>query len=457
MTIVRSGYKRRFRMIVWAWIVAGLAGWQAIAPAAEPTPAEARALRRTPAVEVFDAWKEAVVFVTGPMVKEEKPSAREFFVPAGPGPQESSVGSGFIVHESGYVVTNAHAAERLIAPVVVLSDGKQCPGELVWSFHEHDVALLKIDAGRPLKAVRLARSGDLLIGETVIVIANPHGLLHTCTTGVVSAIGRASRLADVPGVTLQNLIQSDAGINPGSSGGPWFNVVGEVIGFTTSMKRDAENIAFAVSAATLRKLLPEMLDVERRYGLATGLETAGDGPCQVTGVAPDSPAAKAGLQVGDVPVKLADRPIPTVADYHLAMIGRKPGETLSLEFLREGKPWGTSLVLGRRAKPNAAALLKKRLSLEATPLDPQRAKTMALRVPWGLVIEAVDGKLYDKLPVRPQKGDILARIGRIRPRSLEQAGLLLEKAKPNQPLPLVFLRHEGNKGIRIDMNLVVPP
>jgi serine protease Do len=304
--------------------------------------------------------------------------------------------------------------------------------------------------------VRLARSNDLMIGETVIVIANPHALLHTCTTGVLSAVGRDVRLADVPGVTLPNLIQSDAGINPGSSGGPWFNVVGEVIGFTTSMRKDAENIAFANPVAALRRMLPEMLDVERRYGLVTGLGVAVDGPCRVTAVEPDSPAAKAALRVGDTIIQIGDRQVPTAADFHLALVGRKPEETLLIRLERDNKPQTASLVLGRRPKPDAAALFKKKLGLEVVPLDPQQAKEMGLRVARGLVVKTVELKLYEKLDHRPQPGDVLARIGWIRPRDLDQAGLLLEKIPANQPVSLVFLRRAGNVGTRIDVNLVVP-
>jgi len=455
-SVVRIQSSSRRKTSRLASIVAGITLLQSPVWAAEPAPADARALRRTPVVEVFKQFNDAVVFVTGPIFKGDQPPATEFFNPAAKGPQESGVGSGFIIHPAGYIVANAHAVEKLIFPVVMLSDRKQYPAELLASYHNLDLALLKIDAGRPLKAVRLARSKDLMIGETVIVIANPHALLHTCTTGVLSAVGRDVRLADVPGVTLPDLIQSDAGINPGSSGGPWFNVVGEVIGFTTSMRKDAENIAFANPVAALRRMLPEMLDVERRYGLVTGLGVAADGPCRVTAVEPDSPAAKAALQVGDTITQVGDRPTPTAADFHLAMIGRKPEEILLIRLERDNKPQTASLVLGRRPKPDAAALFKKTLGLEVVPLDPQQAKEMGLRVARGLVVKTVELKLYENLEHRPQPGDVLARIGWIRPRDLDQAGLLLEKVPPNQPLSLVFLRRAGNVGTRIDVNLVVP-
>ena len=438
-----------------AWIA--LAAWvfAAAAGAADPGAADSRALRRTPAVDVFEQWKDAVVFVTGPRVKGDTPTTEEFFLPATPGPEENSVGTGFVIHESGYVLTNAHAAERIIQARILLSDNKAYAAELVANNHARDVALLKIEAGRPLKAVRLAAVDDLMVGETVIVIANPHGLLRTCTVGVLSAVGRNSALVDVRGLTLQNLIQSDAGINPGSSGGPWFNAAGDVIGMTTSMKRDAENIAFAIPVTTLRRALPEMLDAERRYGFETGLEVAPDGPCEVISVRPSSSAAEAGLQAGDAITRLADRPIATSAAFHLALVGRKPGEQLSVLVERQGAPKRGTITLGRRAKPDAAALLRQKLGLTAAALTPERARVMNLRVPYGVVVTEVDAKLYEKVSHQPQPGDVLARIGYIRPRDLDQAGRLLEKTQPKQPLSIVLLRKDGSRVTRIDMNVVL--
>ena len=433
------------------------------APPGESTPpapaavADPRALRRTLPVQVFDAWKESVVFVTGPVVKPGKPTVEEFFRPAGRGPQENGVGTGVVVHESGYVVANAHGVERLVQPRVSLAPERSFLAEVVAVEHQQDLALLKIAPDRPLTPVRLARSGDVMVGETVVVIANPHGLLRTCTVGVVSAVGRSSTVDDVPGLTLFDLIQSDAGVNPGSSGGPWLNVAGEVMGITSSMKRGSENIAFAISAASLRSTLPRMLDVERRFGLVTGMTIAPDGPCRVVSLQPKFPAAEAGLREGDVIEKLGDRPTPTSLDYHLALVDRKPGEAVRVEVLREGGRKGGTITLGQRPKPDGAALLRKLLGLTAGPLSAEEARAMGLRVPQGVLITAVDPARYEKLPVKPQPGDVLARIGRIRPRDLDHVGLLLEKVMPGQPVAIVLLRKQDELNTRIDANIVVPP
>jgi len=419
-------------------------------------PSDTQPLRRTRTVEVFQTWKNSVVFVTGPVVKTEKGSTEEFFATERGPLKERSVGTGFAIHESGYVLTNAHGVERTIAHTVVLADGKAYPAEPVAVLHQQDLALLKVLGGRPLVPVRLARSGDLMIGETVIVIAHPHGLLHTCTTGVLSAIGRTSHLSDLPGVTLQNLIQSDAGINPGSSGGPWFNVAGEVLGMTASMKKEAENIAFAIPASVLRRFVPVMLDVERRYGFVCGLGVSVDGPCEVIEVRLDSPAAQAGLRPRDLLQRLDEQPIGTGLDYHLAMVGRKPGEHVPVEWLREGKRMTGTITLAQRPKPDAKALLAQKLGLEAAPLDPATAKAMGLRVARGLVVRGIVPGHYGQVEHQPQPGDVLARIGPLRPRDPEHAALLVENLQPGQAVDLVFLRRRDNVATRIDIHLVLP-
>ncbi len=428
---------------------------------AEGQEADAQRRRRTPAVEVFEKWKDSVVYVTGPVFpiggsNSGGAKLEEFFDLSGMRKPEQSVGTGFVVHESGYIVTNAHAAERIIDHQVVLSDGKKHAAELVASIRDEDLALLKVDANRPLPAVKLARSGDLLIGETVIVIANPYGLMYTCTTGVVSAVGRQTNLLDVEGVTLKDMIQTDAGINPGSSGGPWFNVLGEVVGLTASMKRDSQNIGFAVSVASLRKLLPQMLNVERRSGIVTGLTLPADGPCRVNAVEPESPAAAAGIQVGDVMVKLADQPVPTVADFHLALIGRRPEHALLVEVLRDQESISLSLVPGKRPKPDGPMLLREKLGLVGAPLEEEKVKSMSLRSSRGLVITTVDSGYYENVEHPPEPGDVLARIRKIRPRDLDHLGLVLEGVEPGQRVPMVVLRQREGQATRIDVSFVVP-
>jgi serine protease Do len=392
------------------------------------------------------------------MLGPKEPAVDEFFaLPRGR--DVTSLGSGFVIHESGYILTNAHAVERPFFHEVTLSNGRKLPAELLAVVREHDLALLKVETGRPMTAVKLARDGDLLIGEPVIVIGNPEGLLLTCTTGVVSAVGRATRPSGLPGIELHGMIQTDAAINPGSSGGPWFNALGQVIGITASQKRDSENIAFGVSVATIRRMLPEMLDVERRQGIATGLLLPPVGPCRVLAVTAGSPAATAGLQVNDILLRVDGKPLTAQLDWSFALLGHKPHESLKVDLLRGGKPAQVSLALGERPKPDGAALLKAKFGLTAVPLDKAKADATSLRVRRGVVItEVAKGSPwnYDKLKSPPLAGDVLARIDSIRPRDLEHVGLLLDRIPAKRKVTMVLLRRIGDTVTRVDLTTAAP-
>jgi serine protease Do len=434
-------------------VAAGVRGQEPLAAKSGADP------RRTPAVEIFQRYKGAVVYLTGPMLGPREPAVDEFF--ALPRRREvTSLGSGCIIHPSGYILANAHAVEKPFFHEVTLSDGRRLTAELLAVVRQHDLALLKVEAGRPLTAVKLAHDGDLMIGEPVIVIGNPQGLLSTCTTGVLSAVGRATRPSGLPGITLYGMIQTDAAINPGSSGGPWFNALGEVIGVTAAQKMNAENIAFGIPVATIRQTLPEMLDVEGGQGITTGLRLLPSGPCRVTAVLVGSPAAIAGIQQGDVLTKVDLRPLAGRLDWCFELLGRKPGESLKLDFSRGGAPMHTTLVLGNRPKPDGAALLKARYGLTAVPLDKAKADATSLRVRRGVVItEVAKGPPwnYDKLQSPPLPGDVLARIDSIRPRGLDHVGLLLDRIPPKHQVVMVLLRKTGDTVTRVDLTTMSPP
>ncbi len=443
--------KRSTRMEIAVLVAAISALWPRWSPAQQPgTP---RAPRRTPAVEVYQRWKDSVVLLNGPIVKKGRPGTEEFFKGTGNPNREFNVGTGFVIHADGYILTNAHAMQRVIEHRVALSDGKTYQAELIASVWEEDLALLKIDAPKPLRAVVLAPAGDIMVGETVIAIGNPHRLLHTCTTGVVSAVGRNTKPDDMPGVTLGDLVQTDAGINPGSSGGPWFNVLGEVLAVTTSMKRESENIAFGISTATIHRRLPAMLDVHRRYGLISGLEVADAAPCSVAGVAADTPADQAGIKPGDVIRRIDDREIAGPTDFHLALVGRTPDQTLSLQLLRGDESIEVKLTLAVRPKLDAAALLADRLGLSVTALDDKTARDMQLHVARGLVITKVDADRYTDVDDPPAVGDVLARIGKIGPRDPDHAALLLDQLDPSVPVDFILLRKKDTVLSRIDVHL----
>ena len=266
--------------------------------------------RRTPVVEVFEQCRDSVVNVSTSRVVRVQ-SQDTFDEVFGRRPRVrtqrvESVGSGAVIHELGYIVTNAHVVAQTSDVQVTLADGRTVPAIVVAVDNEHDLAVLRASVDAPLKAIRLGRSDDLLVGETVIAVGNPFGLQHTVTSGIISALNRELDFGERAQYT--GLIQTDAAINRGNSGGPLLNVNGELIGINTAVRGDAQNVGFAIPVDRLWDLLPKMLDIERRARVRFGLRVTGP-EAEVASIAANSPAARAGLRPGDRLVGLAGRPV----------------------------------------------------------------------------------------------------------------------------------------------------
>jgi serine protease Do len=272
-------------------------------------------------------------------------------------------GSGFVISADGWVVTNHHVVEGATA-VTVRLEGRDYPAEVRGEDAATDLALLRIDAGRPLPHLRLGNSDSLRVGEWVMVIGNPLQLESTVTVGVVSAKGRSGfPLADS---SFQDFIQTDAAINRGNSGGPLVDIRGEVVGIATAMNFGAENIGFAVPVATLRQILPQLQsdgrvrrgylgvsianldhDTVQAFGLADG-----DGAL-VQYVEPDTPAGRAGLRHGDVILRVGDHEVRETRDLIDFVASRPPGSSVEVELMRDGKRVTADVRLGERV-PAAA-------------------------------------------------------------------------------------------------------
>jgi S1-C subfamily serine protease len=216
-------------------------------------------------------------------------------------------GSGFVWDTAGHVVTNFHVVKDAQSLSVTFQGQQTFEAQLVGVEPRKDIAVLKVDAPAALlKAVRVGRHGDLEVGQKAIAIGNPFGLDHTLTTGVVSALGR--QMAGAGGVTIRDMIQTDAAINPGNSGGPLLDSTGQLIGMNTmiySKSGSSAGIGFAVPASTIARVVPQIIKsgkaeqlglgihidplrrLERRYGLHG---------VAVLEVPPESPAGKAGLR-----------------------------------------------------------------------------------------------------------------------------------------------------------------
>ena len=289
-------------------------------------------------------------------------------------------GSGFIVHRDGYFLTCSHGLKHGGRFEAHFSGGATHRAREIARDDALDLALLKIDAPGPFVPLPLGRSDDLMVGERAVVLGNPDAFGLSLGVGYVTGLGRSTK-TDFS--LLTDMIQTDAGINPGISGGPLVNVLGEVIGVATSQRRDADGLGFATPIDKVRSALGAMIDAQGRYGFVLGLTVAGDTPAKVTGVVAGSPAAAAGLRVGDVIVRVEKTPIRDGLDFHLALIGRKGGRKLPLTVRRDGR------TVERTPTPGTVA-----------PLEAEKVAGLAA----GLSYEAYAGHwhvLPDFAPLKP--------------------------------------------------------
>jgi serine protease Do len=438
-------------------VLAGLGG--SPADGAADTQEGDRPRRRTPVVEVFEAARDAVVNISSTEVVEVRDPFDQFFEGIFDRRRRSrprqykntSVGSGFVIHADGYIVTNAHVVARSTDRTVTFADGREFDAQVVASDREHDVAILKIDAGE-LKPLVLGRSSDLMTGETVIAIGNPLGYEHTVTAGVVSAVNRD--LVFSKEHVLRGLIQTDASINPGNSGGPLLNVLGELIGVNSAVRGDAQNIGFAIPVDQVRRLLPDLLDVERRYRIRSGMKLSTTNSPRVIFVEPASPAQEAGIRVGDVLREINGDPLNESVDFHIALIGRQPGDRLRLRLQRQDEIVRTSLELEGLAKPDAAALTRQRLGVKVRPLPAPLAQDLGLPRGGGFVVVEVEPESpAGQIGMRSR--DVLVALGRYYPTTLEELGQLLEQVDPEDQVSVTYLRVKPPTIIRYEDVLAV--
>ncbi|HLJ92740.1 MAG TPA: trypsin-like peptidase domain-containing protein, partial [Gemmataceae bacterium] len=267
------------------------------------------------------------------------------------GRAEKSVGTGVIVDEHGYIVSNRHVITGASSISVCLEDGTELPAGIAAEEPQCDLAILHVQGGKRLHALALGPGSDLMVGETVIAVGHPFGYSHTVSTGIISALGRKISLPT--GEELTNLIQTDASINPGNSGGPLLNINGELIGINVALREGAQGIAFAINIDTVKQVLSRQLSAVKMAGIEHGLicsesivpEARQRQRVVVDAVSQQTPAAVSGLQRGDQIVRMAEQLITTRFDVERALWDHKPGEQIRLTLLRQGKELTVDLKL----------------------------------------------------------------------------------------------------------------
>ena len=369
--------------------------------------------------------------------------------------QPSGVGSGFILSSDGYIMTNAHVVEGASEVMVTLADKREFKAKIVGADKRTDVAVVKIDA-KGLPAVKIGDVNRLKVGEWVMAIGSPFGLENTVTAGIVSAKQRDT------GDYLP-FIQTDVAINPGNSGGPLINMRGEVVGINSqiySRSGGFMGISFAIpmdEAIRVSDQLRATGKVSRgRIGVQIGpvdkevAESIGLGSATgalVSAVEPDSPAAKAGLQAGDVIVQFNGTKIDKVSDLPRLVGNTKPGSKASLTIFRRGKQQQLTITvadvpadesqLAQASEESSATANAKTLGLRVTDLTAAQKKALGVR--GGVQVAEASGPAA-RAGMRP--GDVVLAIANTEVASVKDFEAALAKADQSKPVNVLVRRDE---------------
>jgi len=299
-----------------------------------------------------------------------------------------SLGSGALVDEDGWIVTNFHVVQRATKIHVVLADGTQLEAKVVSGDDKNDLALLKIEAKKKLPFLEIASDRETLLGETVIAVGNPFGLEHTVTKGIISAKHRAYTAGDV---TFNDILQTDAAINPGNSGGPLINTRGQLIGINMAILSQAQGIGFAIPAKRVGEMLATWLTTEKRARLWLGLRFARQNDrLVVADVQPDSPAAKAGLATGDVVLLVDGVKYSDLLQLQRYLIRKKPGDSVKLEVEHGSKRRAYTVALAALPKLAVPDLFRSKFGLQVQELTRDLAEALGIPIAQGLLITDVE-------------------------------------------------------------------
>ncbi len=355
----------------------------------------------------------------------------------------SSVGSGVIMDESGYVLTNEHVVKGANRIWVKLMDGRELEAERVTGTTKTDVALLKIKAKETDKftPVRFATDDDLLLGETVITLGNPFGLGGSVSKGILSSKSRRPARDDSP-LDVADWLQTDAAINPGNSGGPLINVRGELIGLNVAVYREGHGIGFAIPIKRVNEALSRYFTPEGTKALWFGARVrSGASLLEVTTVEAGSPADKGGLKVGDTILQVAGKTPRNFIEFMRELNASGSEKPVSLLIRRAGAQQTLSVQLTPERDFFNADLVRQKLGAKVSELTRELAASMGFPFFGGFVITDVD-KDSPAAEAKLEKFFVLQGVDNQPVRDLVELGRVL---------------HAKRTGDTVRLNLVAPP
>jgi serine protease Do len=393
-------------------------------------------LRRTWVVDVVDRTKDAVVYISAEKIITQRvtPFGNPYWEQTVQR-RANSLGSGFIIHPDGYLVTNNHVIDLAHQIKVQLSDGRVLPATLISADAQADLAILKISDSKPLPVLQLGDSSDLMIGEPVVAVGNPFGYSHTVSTGIVSSLHRD---LGQTAASLHDLIQTDAAINPGNSGGPLLNAYGQVIGINSAVRLEAQNIGFAIPVDHLRDLIPELMNpalvnkvtMPVKFKEVRTLTPPATVACQV--VSADDPARIVRTINGKTPRDIVDA--------YAMLLGIVPGERLAIVW--SAGPEQTLIAHAMPPPPpDSTGQSSQHLGIGVKQVTADIAEQFHLAIKDGLLIISVAA---DSVGARAglQPGDVIVRLGRYPVKTLNDMSSLMQMLPSSGGVPIFFVRQD---------------
>ena len=402
---------------------------------------------------VFEQQKSRVVAVKTEMAQAvSSPFFGQRVVP------RMGQGSGFIVEKDGHIITNYHVVAGAQKIEVVLQDGgKRYAARLIGADQKTDIALIKIDFPTDLPTTTLGDSSSLRVGQWVVAIGNPFGLEYSVTAGILSAQGR-----NLGQGLYDNFLQTDASINPGNSGGPLFNLSGEVIGVNTAIIKDGQGIGFAVPIDMVKNLLPQLKErgyIVRGY-MGAGLQELSEELISalelrlepehgvlIGSLEQDGPASKAGLRIEDIVISYNAVRTHRVQDLLFAVAATRPGETVEVEVLRQGRTQRLSMVVAerpdtqkieRKKKPSTDEVsTRQELGVRLSVFDEGRAEAMGFKDAAGLDVVGVyieEVALDTPAASALQPGDVVQQVNDTRIKQPEDFTRAVAAHKPGEAM-----------------------